>query len=184
MSTFKDLTEMKFGKLTVLSLRNIENHKAHWNCVCDCGKKIIVISGSLKSGHTNSCGCHHSEIVRGFTGNKNPNYKHGASDKCLYYVWANMIQRCENPSHEHYKNYGGRGIAVCSEWRDAATFIKWARGNRYRDDLTIDRIDNNGNYTPANCRWATRLEQTHNRRPWAEWRNHGKRNTFGKFCSV
>lgn len=91
------------------------------------------------------------------------NYKHGGKGQRLYVIWKTMRQRCKNPNHKKYKNYGGRGIGICAAWNDYSAFKRWAMENGYRDDLTIDRIDVNGSYCPSNCKWSSVLEQENNK---------------------
>lgn len=120
-----------------------------WYCRCDCGKDVIVWSSSLTCGTTVSCGC--------------KTRKHGFSHKeRLYETWKNMRSRCNNPKNKRYAQYGGRGITICSEWDDYAVFREWAMSAGYQDDLTIDRINVDGNYCPENCQWATNHEQMNN----------------------
>ena len=126
-------------------------------CKCHCGNVIKVISGNVGRG-TKSCGCLRRALIT------SKNTKHGDSGSRLYGIWKAMRKRCRNPNDKEYPNYGGRGIAVCNAWGDYKVFRTWALTNGYADHLTIDRINNDGDYTPKNCRWATLSEQSKNKR--------------------
>lgn len=155
MPKFKDLTGEKFGNLTVLRRLNYcqTGHTYLWECKCDCGKITIVRGGNLRTGHTISCGCKKGLI------------KHNKWDTRLYHIYNNMKQRCNNPKNVWYKNYGARGIKICDSWQnDFMSFYNWSINNGYSDELSIDRIDVNGNYEPNNCRWVTKLVQQNNMR--------------------
>lgn len=155
MPKFKDLTGEKFGNLTVLRRLNYcqTGHTYLWECKCDCGKITIVRGGNLRTGHTISCGCKKGLI------------KHNKWDTRLYHIYNNMKQRCNNPKNVWYKNYGARGIKICDSWQnDFMSFYNWSINNGYSDELSIDRIDVNGNYEPLNCRWVTKLIQQNNMR--------------------
>lgn len=160
MGKLIDLTGQRFGRLVVAGRANNDNQgKPQWQCQCDCGQFVIVRGEKLRYGLTQSCGCLHNEQLgeRRLT--------HGGRRTRLYTIWNDMKQRCYNVRATNYKNYGGRGIRVCAEWRDDfGAFQQWALSHGYADDLSIDRIDNDKGYAPDNCRWATDYEQAHNKR--------------------
>lgn len=160
MPKLKDLTGIKFNRLTVIErVENDKHGKARWLCECDCGNFTTASSGDLKSGNTKSCGCFISDIT------KARNTKHGKSTTRIYTEYQTMKARCYYPKHSYFHLYGGRGITVCDEWlNDFQTFYNWAMSHGYADNLTIDRINTDGNYTPENCRWVTNKQQQNNRR--------------------
>ena len=158
--TFKDLTGQKFGRLTAINWAGQnKNGRSMWFCKCDCGGFKTVSVSDLLNGNTQSCGCFKAESARErFT-------KHGLRYTRLYRIWIGMKKRVLNPNAQYYSCYGGRGIGMCEEWmNDFEAFYEWSLHNGYADHLSIDRINNDGDYEPSNCRWTTAQEQALNRR--------------------
>jgi hypothetical protein len=151
----KDLTGQKFNRLTVVKFSHSKNRKTFWLCKCDCGNEKIVRSDSLKDESVKSCGClnHENGIIT-----------HNMSGTKIYHVWASMKNRCNNPNANHYSDYGGRGINYNEVWETFELFYEWAIKNGYKEGLTLERIDVNGNYEPSNCKWITIQEQQNNKR--------------------
>lgn len=154
-----DLTGQRFGRLVVISKEGQGVGGVYlWKCRCDCGNEKTVSSRSLKNGHTRSCGCLNREIAA------QRNRTHGETDSRLYNIWHDMKARCGRSKDACFYRYGGRGISICEEWRNSfESFYEWAIHNGYSDELTIDRIDNNGNYEPGNCRWVDIKTQSNNK---------------------
>ncbi len=152
--------------------RTTYNRMRFYECLCQCGERRFVMSRTLRDGDSRSCGCFQREIAR--EGVKNRFQTHGFSKERLYRIWINMRSRCYNKSDKCFRNWGGRGITVTPEWLTYEGFKEWALANGYSHNLSIDRIDNDGNYTPENCRWADGRTQCNNKR------NNRRLSAFGE----
>lgn len=174
-----DLTNQKFGKLLVLEKAITQNEKVMWKCLCDCGNIVFVKGVNLKNNRTKSCGCIKMEVLL------KRNTKHNQRHTKLYEVWKTMKQRCYNPNNKGYKNYGGRGISICDEWKnDFMSFYNWSIENNYKEGLSIDRINVNGNYEPSNCRWTTRVVQQNNTRVNKYFTINNETKSLADWCRI
>lgn len=166
-SNFQDLSGQTFGRLTALSRAPNQVHRGggkatRWNCICFCGKAVTVLAHSLTKGNTKSCGCWKREAPNGMTTH---GHARGYKRSGTLRTYRAMITRCTNSSVLNFKDYGGRGITVCDRWLGPHGFENFLADMGERPEgLSIDRIENDGNYEPWNCRWATQLEQNRNRR--------------------
>lgn len=151
-SRFVDMAGQVFGRLTVLEPVRQAGKPLTWHCRCECGKETFVPTAKLKSGHTRSCGC------LGLENATKAKIRHGETHSRLYNIWTTMKNRCQNPKVAAYPYYGGKGIQVCEEWLAFNVFKSWCVSHGYADNLSIDRIDPNGNYSPGNCRWIPLAE--------------------------
>jgi hypothetical protein len=153
-----DLTDSIFGRWVVVKRAGSDkDNKPTWLCKCECGNTRIVNGASLRRGDSTSCGCYLRDITT----------THGMYKSRLNKTYRGLKQRCYNPKNTRYPYYGGRGILMCDEWLGElgpVNFINWALENGYTDELSIDRIDNDGNYEPSNCRWVNQETQCRNRR--------------------
>lgn len=175
MGKYNDITGQKFGRLTALYRLHNTKGRTKWLCVCECGNLKEVRLDMLQSCHTKSCNCLY----------KKSNAIHGKYNTRLYNTWRNMKSRCYYTKNINYKNYGERGIKVCDEWKnDFKAFYDWAMSNGYDDNLTIDRIDVNGNYEPNNCCWITHKEQQQNKQNSVKYTINGKTHCLKKWCEI
>ena len=152
-----NLVGKKYGRLTVIEFDS-QNHrgKSMWKCQCECGNTRVVLGTRLTGGHTKSCGCYNVAAV------KDRVTIHGMSNTRLYNIWQGMLKRCNYKKATSYKHYGAKGIKVCEEWQNFESFRDWAVSHGYSDNLTLDRIDNGGNYNPENSRWVDIKTQERN----------------------
>lgn len=159
MGKFTDLTNKRFGKLTVLGLAGRDRSRLLlWHCRCDCGGETYVRTQDLNRGKSTNCGCRHSEVLR------ERNHKHGMAGSRPHRIWKAMHTRCYNPNAPSYADYGARGIRICDRWKEIFENFWADMQPGYSDQLEIDRIDPNGDYNPDNCRWVTRITQQRNKR--------------------
>lgn len=171
-----DLTGQRFGKLTVIEKNGKKGKDSAWLCICKCGNKCVVSTTNLKNGHSSSCGCLRKENIR-----QRATF-HGLSFTPLYYIWGAMMQRCTNPRCKAYQHYGARGIKICEDWRNFKSFYNWAIPAGYREGLSIERIDVNGDYCPQNCKWIYRAEQQKNKRNNHLITHEGKTQTISQWA--
>lgn len=184
MPAFIDLTGRKVGRLTVLGrapdvVQPSGSKKTMWRCVCECGSVKDIWSHALVSGQTRSCGCLQREVLI------ERNTTHGYSKTRLDRIYRGMKTRCYNASFPEYNSYGGRGITICDEWlNNPKSFYEWALQNGYRDDLSIDRIDVDANYSPANCRWVDVKTQNNNKSNNIHLTFNGETHTMAEWAEI
>lgn len=172
MSKAIDLAGQRFGRLFVIKMAGRDKHRAvTWECLCECGNKVVVRGYHLREKKIRSCGCLQKELIsaRMKEHHTGGNYKHNGTRTRLYGIWTNMKTRCLNSKNRAYKWYGAVGVTVCEEWLNFGNFQQWAYQSGYQDDLTIDRINPFGNYEPTNCQWIPRSEQRSNQRRSKQW---------------
>ena len=175
----EDLSGKKYGKLTVIREAGRKSKKILWECKCDCKNIVFITGDNLKSGHTASCGCYQKERT------KETLSKHGKTNTRLFTIWQGMKNRCYNKKSNRFTRYGGKGIKVCDEWlNDFQNFYEWAINNGYSETLTIDRVNNNGDYCPENCRWCDYTEQSNNRSTNRFIEYKGERKTIANWSKV
>lgn len=174
----------KFGRLTVVDNAGKSKYGGRlWLCECECGNKITVQTAQLNNGRKRSCGCLQkekaSEIVL-LAHKANQKYE-VSSTSSLYSRWSNMLRRCTDSKDKCFNSYGGRGIRVCDEWQDFNNFADWAMANGYKKNLSIDRINVNGNYEPSNCRWVSMKEQGNNKQNTKYYEYNGEKKTLSQW---
>ena len=179
MAKFIDRTGFRYGMLTVIE-HSYSETGTYWRCICDCGNESIVTGGNLAAGHTKSCGC--GSIKQAIENCRTANEKNKlpySNIKQLRSMYRGMIHRCYNQNNKDYRNYGGRGIRICKKWLDdKRAFYEFVHANKHDPGHQIDRIDNDGNYEPKNCRFVSAFVQTNNRTSncFIDW--EGKRLTI------
>lgn len=189
MKNSTDRIGKKYGFLTVTGLVQKECsgvRRAYYECVCDCGNHITVRADRMTRGGTPSCGCLTNKLKSNSNKGKVGNPRYGDSRERLHNIWYLIKYRCENPESPAYHNYGGRGISMCKEWNDGDdgyfAFKQWALSNGYSPELSIDRIDNDGDYSPLNCRWVNKYAQANNKRNNVLYEINGVSKTIPDWC--
>ncbi len=170
-----NLVNQVFNQLTVVSRNGTVDGRSTWNCLCSCGRIVVVMAKVLLSGNTKSCGCIKSVLLTA------KNTTHNKANSGAYISWASMIQRCTNKNNPGYKNYGGRGIIIDPEWFDFENFYL-DMGDR-PEGYSIERLDNDEGYNRTNCAWIPKEDQAKNRRYHLLWRNKCKRDRLGRYTS-
>lgn len=173
-----DISGKKFHRLTAIEVAGSKKGEGVlWLCNCDCGNQTTVTLKSLKNGNTKSCGCLSSEVI--ILRNK-ASAKHGMTSSSTWVSWMLMGQRCRNSNHKSYKNYGGRGIKICERWETFENFL--ADMGERPENMTLERLNSNGDYEPGNCKWATMKEQGNNRRSNFNITYQGKTQTISQWA--
>lgn len=169
-----DLTGKRFGRLTVIKPLNFERGHLRWECLCDCGNTVFKVSSQgLRTGKSQSCGCYMIDRIKEVNSTQNGNSAN--ENRAEYCAWRSAISRCTLPNHQSYKDYGGRGIKVCERWINSFDNFLFDVGKRPTKLHSIDRFPNNdGDYEPSNCRWATKGEQTRGRRNNVWYEHNGE----------
>ena len=179
-----DLSGQQFGRLTVLHrapdvIQSNGRHRIMWECVCECGNTVICHGDNLRKGVSRSCGCYRKEYM------SEHNSTHHASKDLLYGVWCAIKTRCNNKKSAAYPDYGGRGIRVCDDWNGSyEAFANWSYKSGYSYGLTIDRVNNDGDYCPENCRWVDRVAQANNRRNNVVLDYNGQSHTLKEWAGI
>lgn len=176
----KDLMGRKFNSWTVIGFSHVSGGKSYWKCQCECGTTAIKRVNQLTQGISKDCGCSKAFKLQNI---KNSN-KELKMNTRISSIWYGMHDRCQNPNHSKYHNYGGRGIKICEEWYDFNNFYQWAISNGYAKNLELDRIDVDGNYSPDNCRWITHKKQCDNKRNTLYITVNGATHTINEWSKI
>jgi hypothetical protein len=180
-ATLKDETGNRYGRLTVIEQAPPPEHlkcqdSAYWRCHCECGNIVVVLGASLRKGNTASCGCLQRAAAASAA------TTHGMYKSAEYRSWQGMKARCHDPANKAYFNYGARGVAVCDRWRNSFAAFLEDMGPKPSPTHSLDRIDNNGDYSPDNCRWATREQQQNNLRTNRMLTYNGKTQSLSRWA--
>ena len=171
-----DLSGARFGRLVVVGIAGKKGKRLCWLCKCDCGSEHLASGDVLKNGHVKSCGCLKAEVDA-----KGTRFRHGLSKSSEHKIWCGITERCHNKKSKFFMRYGGRGITVCRRWKTFENFYA-DMGPRPSSAHTLDRVNNNGNYEPSNCRWATPEEQANNKSSNVMISIDGETKTLAQWC--